>query len=147
VYAVTGGDSRTHSVHEAFKKALSLCADPFYACVHDAARPYASTQMIQAVIQAATESGAAACALEVVDTIKEQDESGTLRTLNRASLKAIQTPQVIRSDLFSKGYDNWANGNFQICTDDLQIIESLSVKIALLKGDPKNIKITYQNDI
>lgn len=147
VVAVEGGETRSHSVREAFNKAIELQGDFFYACVHDAARPFASVDLISSVIQAAEGSGASGCALEVVDTIKQQDVEGFLKTLERKALKALQTPQVIRSDLFKKAYEIWEKQGFPNNTDDLQLIEGLNVKVALLRGDPKNIKITYRNDI
>jgi 2-C-methyl-D-erythritol 4-phosphate cytidylyltransferase len=147
ITAVIGGETRAHSVLNAFEKAMELSEEDFYACVHDAARPFTGKKLIQEVIQAAEASGAAGCALNVVDTIKQQSADGQLKTLPRHSLKALQTPQVISSSIFKQGWAKWREAGKPKVTDDFQIIENLNVKVTLLEGDPKNKKITFESDI
>lgn len=147
ITAVVGGATRTHSVYEAFKKAKEINPNEFYACVHDAARPYTGSETIRSVLKAAETTSVAGLALEVVDTIKRQHEDGRLETLERHKLKAIQTPQVILSSLFEEGYQKWFDESCPQLTDDFQIVESIGVQVTLLAGDARNKKITYYSDI
>lgn len=147
IITVEGGETRAHSVFNAFVKAQELCDEEFYACVHDAARPYTGVSLIRAVIQAAEHTGAAGCALEVVDTIKRQFSDGHLETLPRSELRALQTPQVILSTIFAEGFSKWHQKGCYDVTDDFQIIEKGNVKVTLLPGRVENKKITFRGDI
>ncbi len=96
-----GGELRQDSVC----KGLALVKDSDWVLVQDGARPFLTERLIRDGIQAAGTTGAAAAAVRVKDTIKQVDENGTvLQTLERDSLRAVQTPQVFRTDILKKAY-------------------------------------------
>ena len=69
--------------------------------VHDAARPFVDAALIDRVIAAAGESGAAIPALAARDTVKRVDpDRGTVTaTLPREEIWLAQTPQGFRRDV------------------------------------------------
>lgn len=91
---VTGGMHRHESVLNGLK-ALPPGID--FAAVHDAARPLITPGLISRCLEAACREGAAALAAPVTDTLHRIDHSGhAAGTLDRSSLRAMQTPQVFR---------------------------------------------------
>ncbi len=145
---IAGGATRAHSVGEALAEALQLEeSEGFLACIHDAARPHASVDLITATLASAAKTGAGVAALPVTDTIKQVGADGQLTTLVRDTLKAMQTPQVIRADWLKKAYELWKNSGEPAVTDDIQMIEPLGRPVAVVPGDPANIKVTFPADL
>ena len=138
---VPGGNSRTESARLAFSAADAAPDD--IIMVHDGARPYVSAELISRVHAECVGYGAAVPAVPVKDTIKFEDGTGfAAGTPDRASLRAVQTPQAFRAGLYgrmiSQEYD---------ATDDAGLAERLGVKVKLTAGDTKNIKITTPDDL
>lgn len=112
--------------------------------IHDAARPLVSPDLIRRVLSAAEEHGAAVPVLPVVDTLRYL-ENGFLRpeVLPRTGLVAMQTPQGFRRELLLPA--------LQACDadlpDDAAALLSQGIPVAAVLGDPKNIKITYPEDL
>ncbi|MDI9519838.1 MAG: 2-C-methyl-D-erythritol 4-phosphate cytidylyltransferase [Bacillota bacterium] len=133
-----GGAQRRHSV----ENALNLVSnDMDLVLVHDAARPLISKRVIQEVIQAAGEFGAAIPALAVVDTLRRMAD-GHSQTVSRDDLFSVQTPQGFQTDLIRRAYQH----SDAVTTDDAGLVEKLGHQVHLVKGDPRNIKITLQED-
>ena len=86
-------------------------------------------------------------ALPVVDTIKTVDAGGhVVATLDRGTLRAVQTPQVFRYDLLLQAYE--AAGPARCgCTDDAMLLERLGLPVATFPGDPRNIKVSTPEDL
>lgn len=141
---VEGGVTRQDSIWAAVKK-VSEKAD--LIAVHDGARPLVSRETINGVIEKAAQEGAAACAVPVKDTIKIIDSSGKIVTTpDRASLRAVQTPQVFDFALYKKAIEKAVSEGKQY-TDDCQLIESIGRPVYLTEGDYENIKITTPDDL
>ena len=136
--AILGGATRQASV----RAALDAAGDAEFLVLHDGARPFVLPETISQVVEAARRSGAAAAAVPVTDTIKEQGADG-LRTLDRTRLWAMQTPQAIRTDLLRRAHDV-ATAD---ATDDLALLEALGIEATLVPGDPQNMKITTPADL
>jgi len=135
-----GGELRQDSVRSGLN-AINVCD---WVLVHDGARPFLTGNLIEDGIQAAVETGAAAAAVEVKDTVKQVDDSGIVtRTLQRNRLRAIQTPQVFRFDLLKKAYE-LISGEF---TDDAGVVERAGYRVKLYPGEYENIKITTPEDL
>lgn len=118
-----------------------------YVCIHDAARPFLSEQIIERTLDAAIEFGAATTAMPIKFTIKEADEKKIVkRTPDRASLWEIQTPQILRRELLETGFA-YAIENQITVTDDVSLAELLSQPVKLIEGDERNIKITTPLDL
>src|SRR5256712_848555 len=98
---VKGGERRQDSVRLGLE-ALGGCD---YVAVHDGARPLVTPELIARGLEAARETGAAAPALPIADTVKEAGPNGiVLRTLDRSRLWAVQTPQVFRYELLLRAH-------------------------------------------
>lgn len=141
---IEGGATRQDSIFAAVSK-VSDEAD--LIAVHDGARPLIKKETIEAVIRKAAECKAAACAVQVKDTIKIVDERGkVVSTPERSSLRAVQTPQVFSYPLYREAMEKVLKEEKQY-TDDCQLIESMGVPVYLTEGDYENIKITTPDDL
>jgi 2-C-methyl-D-erythritol 4-phosphate cytidylyltransferase len=135
-----GGVLRQDSVRNGLC-AVSNCE---LVLIHDGARPFLTGKLIEDGIEAVGQTGAAAAAVEVKDTIKQVDDSGIVsQTLHRNRLRSVQTPQVFRLSVLKKAYE-LAGGEF---TDDAGMVERAGYKVKLYPGDYRNIKITTPEDL
>ena len=141
---VRGGESRAHSV---LLDALEASPQASLLAVQDGARPLSTPELIDRVITAAGRCGAAAPALPVKDTVKTVRDGGAVeRTLERDSLRAVQTPQVFEADLLKAALQA-AVDNGAMITDDCSAVELLGKVVFLVDGDESNIKITTPIDM
>jgi 2-C-methyl-D-erythritol 4-phosphate cytidylyltransferase len=140
---VEGGVERPDSVYAGLL-ALNPCD---LVLVHDGARPLVTPELVRLGLAAAREHGAAVPALPVVDTIKTVDAGGyVVATPDRATLRAVQTPQVFRYDLLLEAYEA-AGPARSGCTDDAMLLERLGLPVATFPGDPHNIKVSTPADL
>ena len=140
---VEGGTERPDSVYAGLL-ALNRCD---LVLVHDGARPLVTPELVRLGLAAAREHGAAVPALPVVDTIKTVDAEGyVVATPDRATLRAVQTPQVFRYDLLLEAYEA-AGPARSGCTDDAMLLERLGLPVATFPGDPRNIKVSTPADL
>ncbi len=135
-----GGNRRQDSVNEGIKR-LKECE---WVIIHDGARPFVTIDLIERGLEAAKETGAAAAAVPVTDTIKWAGPDNIVRqTVPRQNLRAIQTPQVFRADVIKNTY-KFVPGNV---TDDAELVEKAGYKVKLYPGAYDNIKITTPDDL
>ena len=140
---VAGGKSRQESVH----LGLNALSDKVkLAAIHDGARPFITWQLIDWVIRAANTYGAAAPAIPVKDTIKEVQGFIVKNTPDRASLRAVQTPQVFDFDLLRAALKKAAEDGVEV-TDDCSAVERMGMSVKIVEGDERNIKITTPLDL
>jgi 2-C-methyl-D-erythritol 4-phosphate cytidylyltransferase len=140
---VAGGATRQESVACGLR---ALGRDVTMAVIHDAARPFVMTALLERVIDAAAASGAAIAALPVVDTLKRRSPTdGGAITVDRDGLWTAQTPQAFRHSLLIEAYERAAADGF-IGTDDASLVERLGQPVTLVEGHPTNIKITTPDD-
>ena len=140
---VAGGSSRQESVHlglNALPKGMKLAA------VHDGARPLISWQVIDRVVRAANTYGAAAPAIPVKDTIKVVQGGLVKETPDRSSLMAVQTPQVFDFDLLRGALKKAEEDGTQV-TDDCSAVERTGMRIKIVEGDERNLKVTTPMDL
>ncbi len=141
---VSGGKERQDSVWAGVEK-TDPSADA--VLIHDGARPLVTSALVEAVAQAAWEQGAAVCGSPVVDTIKEVDSSGTvLRTPERASLMAVQTPQGFRRDWIVDALTSLREAG-EIVTDDTAAVERIGRPVRVVSRSEPNLKITRPEDL
>ena len=143
IAVVTGGKSRQESVGKGLN---ALSKDIKLAAIHDGARPLITWQLIDWVIRAANTYGAAAPAVPVKDTIKTVEGFVVVNTPDRSKLRAVQTPQVFDIDLL-KGALLKADQDGAEVTDDCSAVERLGMKIKIVEGDEKNLKVTTPMDL
>jgi 2-C-methyl-D-erythritol 4-phosphate cytidylyltransferase/2-C-methyl-D-erythritol 2,4-cyclodiphosphate synthase len=141
---VTGGSERQYTI----ANALKVVADTTeIVVIHDGARPLVEPAIIQAAIVAARSYGAAGVAVPVKDTIKIVGSDGFIDgTPDRNKLWAIQTPQVFKTELLKKAY-NVAQQDGILATDDAALVERLGVKVRVVQGSYRNLKITTPEDL
>lgn len=141
---VLGGATRQESV------ARGLAALPEgveVVLVHDAARPLVPPALVRAVAEAARRDGAAAPALPVVDSVHAIDASGRLATaLDRAHLRAVQTPQGARADLLRRAFAAAARRQRE-ATDEVGLLLAAGIPVTPVPGDPSNAKVTTLEDL
>jgi 2-C-methyl-D-erythritol 4-phosphate cytidylyltransferase len=141
---VEGGDSRSASV----RNALAAAPDADVAVVHDAARPLVTRELVERCL-AALEPGVdgAIAAAPMTDTVKEAGPDGrVLRTLDRSSLWAIQTPQVFRADMLRRALDRDAAA-LAAASDDAVLVEDAGGTVRVVEAPPENIKVTRAADL
>lgn len=142
-----GGKERQDSVYNALrlikdKRSLIL--------IHDGARPLIDDNLIIETIRSLGDYDGIITGVPVKDTIKEVRPSGedniVIRTLNRETLWAIQTPQVFRYEILMKAYEEAMNKGFY-STDDAALVERIGGRIKVIMGRYDNIKVTTPEDI
>ncbi len=135
-----GGDTRQRSVSNGLKE-VGECD---FVEVHDGARPCVSIEVIEKGIEEAMREGIAIAASPVYDTIKHVDEKSMVKqTLDRSELRAIHTPQVFRSEIIRKIYENPPIE----ATDDAGLAEKLGYPVKVYEDAKENIKITTIGDL
>ncbi len=141
---VPGGRERTDSVRAGVRATGERAR---LVAVHDAARPLVSTALVDAVCARAAEEGAALAALPLRDTVKESDDGlRAARTLERGRLWAAQTPQVFARERFLALLEQAEREGWQP-TDDAALWERAVGPVALVPGEPANLKVTAPEDL
>lgn len=140
---VAGGKSRQESVHLGLN---ALSEKVKLAAIHDGARPFVTWQLIDWVVRAANSYGAAAPAVPVKDTIKEVQGFIVKNTPDRASLRAVQTPQVFDFDILRAALKKARDDGAEV-TDDCSAVERMGMSVKIVEGDERNIKITTPLDL
>lgn len=152
--AVAGGAQRADSVRNGL---AALAAGPGcgVVLVHDAARPFATPDLVRRVAEAAAAGGAALAAIPVTDTVKQAGgphpaagapPAQVAATLDRRALWLAQTPQGFRLDLLLRGYAE-AGAAASAATDECGLVERLGAPVTLVPGEPGNFKITTPEDV
>jgi 2-C-methyl-D-erythritol 4-phosphate cytidylyltransferase/2-C-methyl-D-erythritol 2,4-cyclodiphosphate synthase len=147
---VAGGARRQDSVANAFA-AAAAASD--LIVIHDAARPFASADLIARTIAAAAESGAALAAVQARDTVKQTqlglrqapDERATTwveHTLARQTIYLAQTPQAFRRAVLRDALALTADA-----TDEAALAEQAGHRVRIVEGEATNIKITTPDDL
>ena len=140
---VVGGGSRQESVWlglNALSKGMELAA------IQDGARPLVTPELIDRTVRAAHSYGAAAPAIPVKDTIKVEKSGLIESTPDRSTLRAVQTPQVFDFDLLRGALQKARNDGAEV-TDDCSAVERLGMKIRLVEGEERNLKVTTPLDL
>lgn len=141
VRSVVGGATRSASVRNGLE---AVPEDASVILVHDGARPFASLDLFDRVIDAVRAGADGAIpGVAVTDTIKRVGADGTIiGTVERADLRAVQTPQAFRSGALRDAY---IGGND--ATDDAAVVEASGGHVVVVEGDPENRKITTPADL
>ena len=146
VQVVQGGERRQDSVAAAFDAVSPSAA---VVLVHDAARPFVSSALIDRCIDAAATFGGAIAAVAASDTVKQVvvgDEGPVIAaTLSRDSIYLAQTPQAFRRDVLAAAVELGRSGVYG--TDEAALAESAGHSIHIVEGEPGNVKITTAADL
>ncbi len=141
---VEGGEQRYDSVMQGIR----ACRGCGCLLIHDGARPMLTRQMIDESIEGARRYGACVMAVPSKDTVKIADGDGFAQsTPDRSRVWLIQTPQSFDYDLIRSAYEAREEAGWA-ATDDASVVERYTdVRVKLIMGDYRNIKITTPEDI
>jgi 2-C-methyl-D-erythritol 4-phosphate cytidylyltransferase len=140
---VRGGATRQASVHEGVRALPARCDA---VLVHDGARPLVTVSDVRRGMAPVRSGHASLLAIPVVDTIKEVDESQiVMRTLNRSTLWAAQTPQFATLQDMRDAHQAGIRDRID-ATDDAMLLERIGVHVHVVHGSPDNFKITLPQD-
>jgi 2-C-methyl-D-erythritol 4-phosphate cytidylyltransferase len=135
-----GGAGRQDSVKEGLKQ----IRDCDLVMIHDGARPFLTTDLIENGLKLVGKAEAAVAAVPVKDTIKLADSGNLIKeTLKRDRLWAVQTPQIFNFDVIARAYEDLSTE----VTDDAAVVEHLGYKVHVYMGDYRNIKVTTTEDL
>lgn len=145
-HGVQGGEHRSLSVLNALRHAGDH-AD--VVVVHDAARPLVTPEIFQACIEELVthDCDAAIAAAPVADTLKEAGSDGVVRrTVDRAALWAVQTPQVFRRDALERALSADPE-TLEGATDDAALVEAAGGEVRIVATSRENFKVTTPEDL
>jgi 2-C-methyl-D-erythritol 4-phosphate cytidylyltransferase len=143
VRLVPGGASRQQTVSLALREAPSTTE---IVVVHDAVRPFVTTEMIHLSVEAARKSGAAILGIPSVDTVKQVERQTILGTIPRERIVLAQTPQAFQFDIIREACERAEADGYE-GTDEANLVEHLGGTVTVLMGSDRNIKITKPSDL
>lgn len=140
---IPGGETRQDSVN----CGLSSVEKNKIVAIHDGARPFISIEKINELVESAYKFGASAPGVVPKDTVKAvSSENSIEKTLDRNSLRLIQTPQVFRANELKSAYEQAKATGF-VGTDDCSVAEMAGISIRIVEGEYTNIKVTTPEDL
>ena len=141
---VIGGAERQDSVWNGL---AAVSPQTEIVAIQDAARPCTTAELIAATIRAARETGAAVAAQPVTDTLKETADGKIIsRTVDRAKVWAVQTPQTFRVEVIRRALAAAREKNLTL-TDDTAACELIGQPVQLVKSQTPNPKVTVPADL
>jgi len=141
---VPGGTTRAESVLKGLLAVRSATAE--IIAVHDGVRPFVTADEIARTVKAAEVNQAAILTAQVTDTIKEVRNGIVAKTLPRTALRRALTPQCFRFELLRRAYEQVDVRDPEL-TDESALVERLGVKVTIVEGSSRNIKITGPEDL
>ena len=142
VSLIIGGPDRQDSVKNAIQNSnpnIDLVV------IHDAARPFITTTLIEKCISACETSDGAIIAMQPNDTIKFSKDNIVEKTIDRSNIWMAQTPQAFNKRKILEAYSS-SDFDDLIVTDESSLMEKLGYKIMIVPGTGKNFKITTFDD-
>lgn len=140
---VAGGAERQDSVYQGIQ---SVGGDCEIVVIHDAVRPFVTSDMIESCAAEARISGACIIGMPVMETAKRVISGDIESTLDRDTIWMAQTPQAFSLKLIRTAHEQARSDHF-IGTDDAMLVERLKRKVRILPGSRFNIKITTPEDL
>jgi len=139
---VAGGATRQDSVRQGLEALASNAPD--HVLIHDAARPFVSAGLIEAVTDALGDADGALPGVPVADTLKRCDGTRVAETVSREGLWQAQTPQGFR---FPAILDAHRKAAERALTDDAAVAEAAGLTVRMVPGSAENFKITTADDL
>jgi 2-C-methyl-D-erythritol 4-phosphate cytidylyltransferase / 2-C-methyl-D-erythritol 2,4-cyclodiphosphate synthase len=145
VGSVTGGATRQASCLAGLKALEET--QPDIVLLHDAARPFATPELVTRAIEAAQAHNAAVPGLAITDTVKQIDREGFVTaTPYRANLRSVQTPQAFAFPLILASHLAAAKAGIDTLTDDGAVAEWAGHPLFIFEGETTNMKLTTESD-
>lgn len=144
---ISGGEERYNSVYNGLRQ-MDTCD---IVLIHDGARPFVHTEMINIMIEGVKEYGACITAVPAKDTVKICGKGNLIdHTAQRKHVYLAQTPQGFRYKSILTAYENMMDNDASKLgiTDDAMVMETFgNDRVKILPGDADNIKITTNEDL
>lgn len=137
---VEGGKERFGSVKAGIE---ALSPEVEYVAIHDGVRALVTKRLIISTMLEVEKYEAVIPVVDAVDSYRVV-EGESNEVIPRSKLRIVQTPQVFRSDILRRAYQQPYDSRF---TDDATVVESLGIKITLIEGERSNIKLTTPEDM
>jgi 2-C-methyl-D-erythritol 4-phosphate cytidylyltransferase len=138
-----GGATRQQTVSLGVREAPSSTE---IVVVHDAVRPFVTTELIHLSVEAARKSGAAILGIPSVDTVKQVERQAILGTIPRERIVLAQTPQAFRFEILKEACERAEADGYE-GSDEASLVERLGGAVIVLMGSDRNIKITKPSDL
>jgi len=139
IATTTGGNTRFESV----RAGLDMIEEPGLVAIHDAVRPFVSSQTIQDAFASADGTGSGVAAVLLKDSIREVTAEGSA-TRSREDFRIVQTPQTFRVSEIKDAFRKATKNTF---TDDASVYEAAGYSVTLVEGSYENRKITTPDDL
>lgn len=148
IQIVSGGETRQESVWNALQQVPD---DVRLVLVHDAVRPFVSSEIVERAISGAEQHRAVIVAVPAIDTIKQVERAGgdtnrVVATLPRERIVLAQTPQAFDRALLRHAFEQACQDGF-IGTDESSLMEHIGQEVFVVPGSPSNWKITTPADL
>ena len=142
-----GGKERFNSVLSALNSLNETAQPNDWVLVHDSVRPCIKKSDIEKLIrEVSNDSIGGILATSAIDTVKEKNASGSIKTIDRKKLYMAQTPQMFRFGILKEAIESAIRMGGRI-TDESEAIEKLGHSVKIIGGSSSNIKITAKDDI
>lgn len=139
---VPGGAQRQDSVRLGLESLVESAPDA--VAIHDGARPFVETDLVDRVLNALARTPGAIPALPVADTVKRGRDGKIVETLDRSHLWRAQTPQAFRFRPILEAHR--AAAGLEL-SDDAAVAERAGLAVALVAGSEENFKVTTTEDL
>ncbi len=139
---LAGGETRSESV----SIGLKTIKETDLIIVHDACRPIVSAALIDRVVEAARETGAAVPALQATETLGRLRDDTIEATVPRDRVIGIQTPQAFRYEVLKTAFET-ADETIRKATDESSLVLAAGYPVRVVEGERWNIKVTVKEDL
>jgi 2-C-methyl-D-erythritol 4-phosphate cytidylyltransferase len=142
--AVAGGKTRAESVRAGMRE---VPEDAAVVLVHDAARPLVTDDVVERVLTALNEGWDGAIpGLPVSDTVKRVEADQVVETVERSSLRTVQTPQAFVASILRDALRGGSEpeGGWTDCS---AAVEAQGGRVKIVPGDPRLVKVTDRSDL
>lgn len=142
---VAGGEKRQDSVRRGLRAAGE---DYDLVLIHDGVRPFIDVELVERMVQAGLTHGAAIPGLPARDTVKETNrQSHVVKTHDRGRMWLIQTPQAFRHEVIWRAHQRAFQEDWEEVTDDSLLVERIGIRVKVVMGSERNIKVTTPYDL
>ena len=142
VKVIEGGKTRQDSIHNAL---VQINNRTQLVCVHDAARPFITKDLVEKVIRSLKDCDAAIVGSQSTDTLKKVSNGEISSTIDRDKIWCVQTPQAFLKEAIINAYDLAKKQSFQ-GTDDSSLLERAGYRVKIINDSSTNFKITTNED-
>lgn len=144
---ISGGKTRQESSYRGLKACFRK--NPYNVLFHDAVRSFVSSRIISEVLKKLKEFSAVSVAIPSSDTMLEVDKRRIIQRIpERKNVLREQTPQGFRFSLIKKAHQLALKEGTKKVTDDCGLVLKYNLAdVYVVKGENRNIKITYPDDV